>query len=415
VDAMRADGSVEQSAADTPAPLETPLSLPPPTTSAAATPVGPTPTLPTSPPAQPTPTLPTAPMTTTPDPEPLPPAQPTAPRPPASSALMRFQPHTFVDPAANGITAFSVLVPAGWQSNGGIQWLPFWSRLAFVQTHVSDPVTGVSVDWLPIQDFISFTPPAGATINIGDNYQGKAFVPPITDPVEFVRQFWMPNDLAELQGASLVSIVEVPTVAREFLDGFGGPGEARAYRMRYAYTLDGRPWERDVSFALLFSGDANLMSWYVNFAWTVAGPQGSIDATASLVSTIVASRTTTPEWEGNLRLVQQLFYRGLQQQMADTVAFGRLLAQHRAESQALQAQVTAERQASQDHRAQVFRETLVGVQTYVDPVNDTLVQLPIDWNQYWVNGEGEYLAVETPGFDPNTLNDGTWTPLVPSG
>jgi len=375
-----------------------------PTTAPTTTPAGAPPVV-TLPPTIPPGTAPPAPASTQPQPAPTEPATPTN--------LLRFSPQGFADPQSNGVTAISLLVPQGWQASGGVQWLPYWARLAFLQTHVEDPASGVTLDWLPIQNFIWFPAPAGFTINPGDNYQGKAYVAPITDPAEFVRQFWMPGDLAELQDATLVSTVEVPTVAQEFLTGFGGPGEAHAYRMRYQYQRNGQPWERDVSFALLFSGDSSLTSWFVNFASTVAGPAGSIDATASIVSTVIASRITTPEWEGNYRLVQQLFYQGLQQQMADTVAFGQLLAQYRAESQALQAQVTAEREASQDHQAEVFRQTLVGVQSYTDPVNQTLVELPIDYNHYWVNEQGEYLAVEQPGFDPNTLNDGTWQPLTP--
>lgn len=326
-------------------------------------------------------------------------------------ASIRFTPQTFVDPAANGVTAVSVLVPTGWQASGSVQWLPLWSRLAFLQTRVADPVSGITVDWLPIQDFIYFTAPAGFDVPIGGNYQGKAYVPPIIDPVEFVRQFWVPNELAELAGAQLVSGVEVPAIAQDFLTQFGGPGEAHAYRLRYSYMRDGQAWERDVSFALLFTSNGDITSWYVNYAHTASAPQGELDRNAGIISTIIASRISTPEWEANYRLVGQLFRQGLQQQMADTVAFGELLAQYRAESARLQQQVVNERQASQDRQAQFVRETLGGVDTYVDPINNTLVQLPSTWDTYWVNSQGDYLAVDDPGFDPNTLNDGSWTQL----
>ncbi len=329
----------------------------------------------------------------------------------AEPASIRFTPQTFVDPAANGVTAVSVLVPTGWQASGSVQWLPLWSRLAFLQTRVADPVSGITVDWLPIQDFIYFTAPAGFDVPIGGNYQGKAYVPPIIDPVEFVRQFWVPNDLAELAGAQLVSGVEVPAIAQDFLTQFGGPGEAHAYRLRYSYMRDGQAWERDVSFALLFTSNGDITSWYVNYAHTASAPQGELDRNAGIISTIIASRISTPEWEANYRLVGQLFRQGLQQQMADTVAFGELLAQYRAESARLQQQVVNERQASQDRQAQFVRETLGGVDTYVDPINNTLVQLPSTWDTYWVNSQGDYLAVDDPGFDPNTLNDGSWTQL----
>lgn len=341
----------------------------------------------------------------------------TAGAPPATTTatveepLIRFTPQTFIDPAANGVDAFSVLVPEGWQASGSVQWLPYWSRLAFVQTRVADPATGITIDYLPIQDFLWFPAPAGFEVPIGGNYQGKAYVAPITDPAVFVREFWMPNDLSNLQQAQLISIVDVPAAAAEFVTQFGGPAEAAAYRLRYEYEQDGQVWEQDVSFALLFSGSADLTSWFVNFAYTVRAPKGEIDRNASVISTVVASRISTTEWEATRTLVGQLFYQGLQQQMADTVRFGELLAQYRAESIALQQQVTDDRLASQDRQAEVFRETLGGVETYNDPVNGGLVQLPLGWNTYWVNEQGEYLAVDQPGFDPNTLNDGTWQQL----
>jgi len=337
-----------------------------------------------------------------------------APQPSAGSDVtpIRFTPNWFVDPMSNGISAFSVLVPDGWQATGSVQWLPFWSRLAFVQTRVADPVSGVTIDWLPIQDFMWFTPPAGFDVPIGGNYQGKAYVAPITDPAEFVRQFWVPNDLAELLNAQLVSIVEIPIIAEEFAARFGGPAQAAAYRLRYSYMLDGQAWERDVQFALLFSTLNGITSWYVNFAHTVSGPQGQLDAHAGVVSTVVASRLSTTEWEANFRLVQQLFVQGIQQQMADTVAFGELLEQYHAESRALQQQVTDERWASQDRQAVIAREGLGGVTTYIDPTTNSPVQLPATWDIYWVNEHGEYLAVGDPNFDPNTLDDGTWEILV---
>lgn len=39
-----------------------------------------------------------------------------------------------------------------------------------------------------------------------------------------------------------------------------------------------------------------------------------------------------------------------------------------------------------------------GVETYVDPVNQELVQLPVGWKEYWVNPQGGYLTSDTPGF-----------------
>ena len=328
---------------------------------------------------------------------------------------LHFFPQSIIDPAAENRVAFYFLAPDGWSYDAGVEWMPEWSRSAFLRTRVSDPVTGATVEWLPIQDFIWFEAPAGAEAPIGGNYQGKMYVPPVTDPVQFVNDFWLQGALAHLAGGQLVSITDVPRIAEEFKVGYGGPADAAAYRLRYEYQQGDQTWEEDVSFALLYAGGAPITSWYVNFAYTVRAPKGELDRLAGVTSTILASRDSTPEWEAILRLVQQLFRQGVQQQMDDTEAFGRTLAEHRAETQALQEQVTAERQASQDRIADLRRETLGGVETYDDPVTGTPIQLPIGFNTYWVNDQGEFITSGDAGFDPNSLNAGFWRQLQRRG
>ncbi len=324
---------------------------------------------------------------------------------------LRLQRTTFRDPMANDQEAIVLLVPQGWQAQGGVEWLPTWSRIAFLSTHVEDPTTGITIDWLPIQDFMYFDA-QGFDVPIGGNYQGKAYVPPVTDPVAFVDGFWAQGGiLPHLRGLRPVSQEEVPPIAEELLAGFGGPGEAHAYRLRYQFDHGGQPWEQDVHFALLYSQANGITSWFVNFAFTVAGPERSLDADEGVISAIIASRITTPGWEATYRLVKQLFYQGVQQQMADTAAFGRLLTQYRAESQALQAQVTAEREASQDRIARYARDILGGVENYDDPVNGGIVQLPVSWSYHWVDPTGEYLSVEDPNFDPNQVDNVGWQRL----
>jgi hypothetical protein len=307
------------------------------------------------------------------------------------------------------VDAVTFLLPDGWQARGDVLWLPEWERLTYVRTTIFDPSSGVTIDWLPIQDFIWFEAPAGFAAPIGGNYQGKAYVPPVTDSAQFVTDYWMPTVLPQLRNATLVGTSQVPVIAEEFKRQFGGPAEASAYSLRYEFDEGGQTWEQDVSFALLYSSSPSVTSWYVNFAYTVRAPKGVLDRDQGTISTVIASRITTPEWEGIYGVVRQLFTQGIRQQMEDTAAFGRTLAQHRAESAALQKQVTEERQASQDRIAQLRQESLAGVETYVDPVNRSLVQLPVGWRQYWVNQRGEqYLTSDQPGFDPNAIDPGTW-------
>lgn len=335
--------------------------------------------------------------------------------PTAGNGYTIFSPHVFQDPMANNVDAIAVLAPKDWQASAQVVWLPSFERGAQLLTSVTDPATGVTVEWLPIQDFIYFDVPQGFSISIGDNYQGKVYAPPITDPEQFLEAFWLPGSLAHLRGATIQSIDQVPEIAQEFLTGFGGPGNANAYRIRYAYTnpQDGTPWEEEVDFALLVANGNGVTSWYVNFAYAARGPAGSLDQHAGEISTIVASRQTTPQWEAIYRLVQQLFVQGIQQQMADTQAFGNLLAQYRAQTEALQAQVAAERQASEDHIADLRGETLQGIGSYINPIENSIVQLPSNGASYWVDQQGNYF-VSDGTVDPNQLpNGGGWTQMQP--
>lgn len=339
-----------------------------------------------------------------------------APAPPQAGNAIRFEPWFVTDPQANNVTAITWLAPTGWQGEGSVQWWPEWRRLAFLQTRVTDPNSGLTVEWLPTQDFIFFDPPAGLPQPpIGGNYQGKAYVPPATDPAQFVADFWMPGMLAHLRGATVVGIDQVPAVANELVRQYGGPATASAFRIRYQFNQNGQAWEEDVFFAWLLSGlQPPPILWNVTFAYTVRAPLGMLDAKQGVISTIVSSRTSTPEWEGVYGVVGQLFTQGLQQQIADTQAFGQLLAQHRAESQALQDQVVQERQASQDRIAELRSESLKGIQNLVNPFDNKIVQMPADWNTYWVNRQGEYIVSDQVNFDPNQDPQlGPWERLQP--
>lgn len=345
------------------------------------------------------------------------PGQGNGPVPPApAGSAIKFEPWFVTDPMAENVTAMTWLAPDGWLGEGSVQWWPEWHRLAFLQTRIVDPNSGLTIEWLPTQDFIWFDPPAGLPQPpIGGNYQGQAYVPPASDPVQFVSDFWMPGMLAHLRGATVVRVDQVPAVADEFVRQYGGPATASAFRIRYQFDQGGHAWEEDVFFAWLVSGlQPPPILWQTAFAYSVRAPAGTLDQNPGVISTVVSSRTTTPEWEAKYLLVRQLFTQGIQQQLADTQAFGELLARHRAESQALQDQVAQERQASQDRIATLRGETLAGIQNLVNPYNNTIVQMPADWNTYWVNPQGEYIVSDQPNFDPNQEPQlGSWERLTP--
>jgi hypothetical protein len=179
--------------------------------------------------------------------------------------------------------------------------------------------------------------------------------------------------------------------------------------LRYEFTRDGRPWEEEVTFGLLFASfNPGTVTWYVNFATSSRAPRGQLQEVGPVLASIVASGQSTPEWVASYRVVKQLFTQGLRQALADSIAFGRKLREHQADIARIRDEVAAERAASQERIAFHRGEALAGVETYRDPVNSQAVSLPAGWNDYWVNDRGEYLLSNQAGMDPNHGSDVRW-------
>ncbi|HEX9784345.1 MAG TPA: PDZ domain-containing protein [Opitutaceae bacterium] len=195
-------------------------------------------------------TLETARQTQSETPPPLP-----APgsKPGVGTKSLKFTRVVIRDPAVNNLDSFVFLLPEGWQHTGQIVWMHDWAILANTRLTVTEPRSGATLAYLPVLDFIWFQPLPGLGINPGQNYIGKMYLGPITDPVQFVEVFWAPQVLPHLQGRRPVKITELPRLGEEFGRRYGGPGQGRGYRLRYKFDHQGRPWAEEVTFALLFT------------------------------------------------------------------------------------------------------------------------------------------------------------------
>jgi hypothetical protein len=333
------------------------------------------------------------------------PAQPVAVAPVRGST--RFLPQTLRDTAANDIVAVTFLLPPGWQQQGRIAWLPEFSVLANLQLKLSDPASGTVVEWLPTQHF-SYTDQLPGLIQPGANWMGAILAPPVEDPAAFVQGFWVPQGLSRLRGLRPSSVEDYPGIARQSVAR--DPGwRARAMRLRYRYDEDGKPWEQDVYCTLAYAPVNNgIAMWNVQRAFTCRAPAGQLDRMAPVLQAIIANVQFTPEWLATYSIVQRLRRQGLQQQMADTAAFGRQLQAYRDEVRQLGQQMHEERMKSADRIAESQREYLAGVETYSDPFQKLAVYLPAGYREHWVNPKGEVILSTEVGFNPNPGDANDW-------
>jgi len=159
---------------------------------------------------------------------------------PSTSAQdsLRFTRLSVKDPGINNIEAVSILIPAGWKAEGGMQWFPDYSILANLLMRISDPQTGAAIEFLPIQNFTWLTQMV-VQMQPGTNYLGNILWQPIADVSQFIQIFYMPKTLRHLQGARVVARDDLPKLAAEVARSFGGQSTVKSARIRYEYALGG--------------------------------------------------------------------------------------------------------------------------------------------------------------------------------
>ncbi len=102
----------------------------------------------------------------------------------------------------------------------------------------------------------------------------------------------------------------------------------------------------------------------------------------------------------------------MQQNLANSVAYGEAAARYREWSQKNWQGVTDARGDSVDRRNTEFRENLGAVRTYVNPYDTRVpVELPTTYKYYWVNPQGIYVGTNDPSVNPNVGSTSEWRKL----
>jgi hypothetical protein len=350
------------------------------------------------------------------------PATPAAPaNPPASAAPQTNAPRNVTapqgslkftrigvkDPGINNIEAVSFLIPAGWKTEGGVQWFPDYSILANLLMKVTDPQTGAQIEFLPAQNF-TWLNQMVVPMQPGTNYMGNILWQPIGDIPTFIKTFYAPQATPQLQNARQVAVEDLPKIANEVTKTLGGMGSAKSARVRYEYQRNGQPWEEDVFVTLTYYPWQLGTIWSVNSAYAFRAPKGQLDTIKPVMTTTISTIRLSQEWYGGYMYVQKLFNDRMNQSIRNARAISDTITRNSEEIRQMFADSYKQRSESQDRISQNFSEYIRGVETYNDPYGGHPVQLPSGYNDAWVNARGEYLLSNQAGFDPNVGDTTEW-------
>jgi hypothetical protein len=324
----------------------------------------------------------------------------------ADQDVVKFTRLSVKDPGINNIECVSMLIPAGWTTEGGVQWFPDYAILANLLMRITDPQSGAMIEFLPIQHFTHIANPV-VPMQPGQNYMGMIVWEPITDIPRFVQTFYMPQVLQHLQHARQLSQENLDKVAATYAQAYGLQ-HVKCGRVRYEFDHAGQTWQEDVYVTITYTPWEMGTLWSVPSAYSFRAPKGKLDAMTPQMAATVNSMRLNLDWFAGYQYVQKLFNDRMAGSIRDARAISDTITRNSEEIRRMYSDSYRRQSESQDRISASFSEYVRGVETYKNPFEDRPVQLPSGYNDAWVNARGEYILSNSAGFDPNVGDTTEW-------
>lgn len=315
--------------------------------------------------------------------------------------MLQFTKREVRDPMANNWVALTYLLPDQWTARDQLTWYledtTFPVRYA-AQMHAPDGRQSFEV--FPVYR-------SNYSHNPGLGTQGY---PPPRTVTEGLR--WIISQMRPGLAFRVMNEGVLPGGKQEQQAGYDNTTFSLSVTgwVRIEYDYQGQTYEEEF-YGSLESLTTQMQSYYspiIIINWGLyelsacRSVKGQLDQARRMDLTIRNSYRNDPHWYDYFTQVVQMGVKGFYQNLAAQRRTTEMILQHNREiSQASQA-AFEERMQSQDRINEQFRDTLGGVERYYNPSTRTEVQLPLGYQNAWVNAQGDkYIVSETAGFNPN--------------
>jgi hypothetical protein len=331
----------------------------------------------------------------------------------AEPATLRFQPLVVTDPAFQ-MEAFRVLVPAGWQARGSIQWR-FHPQYPSAGSMVAVNPTGVEgVAIYPMVPFVEGV----WHLRAGQHYIGNEVRAYPGSPAGYVADILLPRYRPELRGYRILGTQDMPlwaeaSAAVKDARAGGIPATARAGLVRIGYVEKGKQVEEEFYVCLVSLRMGGLHFWGAEWASSVRAEAGKLASVRKIHQTMMDSLQISLRWYNRERQVAEMMTDACYQEQARVMALSAYLARTQDHIRQTINNSYWRRQAVLDRVHANFSRYIRGVDLYEGP-GGRRVELPSGYRQAWVNGLGEYVVSNDGNFNPNEHFNGTWQRLQPA-
>lgn len=350
-------------------------------------------------------------------------AQAAEPQEVAAMRGMRLKQFSYTDAQGTGLELFRMLVPVGWHFEGGCHWLLDNPGMpAAVAFQVSNPQGAEMFSVLPnINLTWNNNPMTGMMHPIGSRYFGAEVRPPVSVH-QALRELVLLRNRSNVEGLQILAEEPQPDLPRLVKSEAAiSGGSAEGGKLRIHYSWQGCQYDEDIYGVVeIFRtplasvlGPSEILIWFVDYLFTFRAAPGLLDATMDLYKVMIGSFHLNPDWYAAFKSIAQYLAQRQIQRIQHIGQIGQILAQTGSQIRQQNLNDWYARQQVYDRLSTDWSRTVRGVDAFLDPHCQEVVELPSGYGQAWANNLGEYVLTEDPNFNPNLQSNLHWEPMQP--
>jgi hypothetical protein len=223
----------------------------------------------------------------------------------------------------------------------------------------------------------------------------------------------------------VISQEELPKVEKNFQTGTdpatGVITSAEAGKIRVEYTQNGVAMEdelycviqtQDIPISTIYGTYRNI-NWYMTYIESFRAEKGKLDSQSKTFQTISYFAKTDLNWLNKYNQVVDYLIQKQIQQIQSLGQVSSIASQTSNEISDANFEAWQQNQNVKDQLANDFSNSILGIESYKNPFDDSTVDLPSGYSDVWANSLGEYILSDSPSYNPNSESNLNWQQMTP--
>ncbi|MBN1850826.1 MAG: hypothetical protein JW932_19815 [Deltaproteobacteria bacterium] len=299
--------------------------------------------------------------------------------------------------------AFSIVIPDGWQVEGGIfrvdptaQGGPSQSIAAKLDFAVKkDPQGSVMVRWLPdVLFFDARMSPAGqmGLLPLGSNYQGMT-VCPVMPAQQFISQIVFPYAHPQVGSPQPIGQQRLSSLAQKYQERVHAamPNTTFSYDaaiMTFLYQEGGMTYQEKIFTIIENWGQLGAGMWGNKETFLIRAPKDAYDQWEPIFSLMQNSVMINQQW--------------LMGEIRGQMERSRIVRDTQREIQRIDQEIVEHRQRTNAEIHNDMFLNLTDQEEYVNPYTNKVETGSNQWRNRWINESGDVIYTNDDNYDPRT-------------